>query len=108
MRNILPPLKTCEAALAEAMHLFESRTNSVQALLRMLERRILEVEFSVSPHLTEILALLDRYDNVPMSLADACLVRMCELDQRTILLTTDHDFLIYRMNGRDRLPLIMP
>ena len=46
--------------------------------------------------------------SVPMSLADACLVRMTELDGRTSVLTMDRDFRIYRRNGRQAVPVVMP
>ena len=51
--------------------------------------------------------LIDRYANVPMSLADACLVRMAELVDLPIC-TLDADFAIYRAHGRRPLRLISP
>ena len=52
--------------------------------------------------------LLKKYADVPMSLADACLVRMTELDRDTKVLTLDADFRIYRRNRRQVVPVIMP
>jgi hypothetical protein len=49
-----------------------------------------------------------RYASVPMSLADACLVRMSELDPAARILTLDSDFLVYRRSGRQVVPTIMP
>jgi hypothetical protein len=43
-----------------------------------------------------------------MSLADACLVRMTEIDARAILVTFDEDFHVYRRNGRQTIPVMMP
>jgi hypothetical protein len=43
-----------------------------------------------------------------MSLADACLVRMSELAPRAAVLTLDGDFRVYRRNGRQAIPVIMP
>jgi hypothetical protein len=43
-----------------------------------------------------------------MSLADACLVRMSELDPAARVLTMDSDFKVYRRNGRQVIPTIMP
>jgi hypothetical protein len=43
-----------------------------------------------------------------MSLADACLVRMTELDERGIVLTLDEDFHVYRRRGRQVVPAISP
>ena len=54
-----------------------------------------------------IRALMRRYENVPMSLADACLVRLAEMTGLPIC-TLDRDFAIYRANRRRALTLIMP
>lgn len=50
---------------------------------------------------------MNKYASVPMSLADACLVRMTELNARSAVLTLDKDFRIYRRNGRQVVPAIM-
>jgi predicted nucleic acid-binding protein len=49
-----------------------------------------------------------RYANVPMALADACLVRMAEFLDEGIVLTVDSDFEIYRKNGRRAIPVLLP
>jgi len=49
-----------------------------------------------------------RYQSVPMSFADACLVRMSELWPKTPVFTLDSDFRIYRRNKRQSIPLIAP
>ena len=69
-----------------------------------------EIQASYNPanESTEILRHLERYLNVPMSFADACLVRMCEIDHDAIVFTTDRDFLTYRRNRRQPIPLISP
>ena len=43
-----------------------------------------------------------------MSLADACLVRLAKLHPQTVVFTLDHDFQIYRLDGRQPIPLLMP
>jgi hypothetical protein len=55
-----------------------------------------------------LVALLRRYANVPISIADACLVRMSEIDASGTLMTLDSDFRIYRRNGRQAIPLLAP
>ena len=54
-----------------------------------------------------LVALLSVRDR-PMSLADACLVRMAELYDEAAVLTLDSDFTIYRKNGGQVIPLIAP
>ena len=49
-----------------------------------------------------------RYRNIPMSLADACLLRMAEQITGSVVLTLDSDFKIYRIHDRRLVPVIMP
>jgi len=46
--------------------------------------------------------------DVPMSLADACLVRMTETLADPIILTTDEDFRVYRRHSRQVVPCVTP
>jgi hypothetical protein len=43
-----------------------------------------------------------------MSLADACLVRMSELNPKHRVLTLNSDFHVYRRNRQHVIPLMMP
>jgi predicted nucleic acid-binding protein len=51
---------------------------------------------------------MQKYSDVPMSFADACLVRMTETLTDPLLLTTDSGFRIYRRHSRQTLPCVMP
>ena len=51
---------------------------------------------------------MTRYSNVPMALADACLVRMAEQHANHTVLTLDSDFQIYRKHRREVISVIMP
>ena len=55
-----------------------------------------------------VLDLLEKYADIPMSIADACLVRLTEILPDPLLLTTDSDFKIYRRLGRRVIPTRMP
>jgi predicted nucleic acid-binding protein len=99
-----PPWKTCDAVLSEAFHLLES----VDGLSALIRHRAILSEFNLDETADAVLALMDKYANVPMSFADACLVRMTEILSDPILLTTDSDFRIYRRNGRRVVPCVMP
>ena len=61
----------------------------------------------LSPEADALHALMNRYRNVPMSLADACLVRLAEIYDLPIC-TLDSDFATYRARGHRRLVLITP
>jgi predicted nucleic acid-binding protein len=102
------PLATCESVLAEASYLLGSGRRTIEGLFGLLERSVLKVEFRLAAEHRALRALMRRYANVPMSLADACLVRMSELSDDARVLTLDGDFRIYRRLGRQTIPLILP
>ena len=105
-REYAPPWRTCEAALSEAFHLLGRR--GLSALTDLVRRRALLQSFALDQNLDPVLHLMQKYANVPMSLADACLVRMTETRADLVLLTTDADFRIYRRHGRQVVPCIIP
>jgi predicted nucleic acid-binding protein len=102
------PFVTCEAVVSESMFLLEGARDGKEALCGLLERGIIVVSFSLEAEMEETLRLTRRYRDTPMSLADACLVRMAELENRATVLTTDSDFRIYRKNSRQVIPTLMP
>ncbi len=99
------PLLTCEAVLAEtAFHL-----QSVEAVMEMIEERLISIAFDVNDHLPQLSALAKRYADQRADFADLCLVRMSELFPRHSVITIDRaDFRIYRRNRREVIPLICP
>jgi predicted nucleic acid-binding protein len=101
-----PPWCTCEAVLSEAFHLLGTR--GTPGLSTLLRRRVLIVAFDLDNNMESVLKLLQKYTDVPMSLADACLVRMTETFADPIVLTTDSDFRIYRRHSRQVVPCVMP
>ena len=106
--QIDPPLLTCEAVLSEACFLLGSLGGGKIAVLELVQRRILHIPFSLVEHTNQIFWLLQKYSNVPMSFADACLVRMAELYSESTILTLDADFSIYRKNKRQVIPILSP
>lgn len=106
--RIEPPLTTCEAVLSEACFLVRSLKGGRDAVLDLVSRGIIEVPFHLGTEVDSVRKLMTRYASVPMSLADACLVRMTEMDGRATVLTLDSDFKVYRRNGRQTVPIIMP
>ncbi len=106
--EIIPPLLTCEAVVSEACFLTRHIPGGIESVLRLLEQGAARVQFSVQEELHAVSNLMRRYGNVPMSLADACLVRMSELTADCLVLTLDNHFRVYRRHGRKGIPLLMP
>lgn len=106
--SIEAPLLTCEAVITEAMFLMRERTGGRELILQMLQSGLVSLDFQLSKHVDAILARVQRYNNIPMSLADACLVRMSELLPQSHVFTLDSDFHIYRKSTRHVIPSITP
>jgi len=102
------PLLTCEAVITEACFLLQDVYEGEDAVLNLISRKIIQIPFQLNDDSEPIRELMNRYQNVPMSLADACLVRMSELIADSSVLTLDSDFLIYRKNRNQMIDLIIP
>ena len=103
-------LVTCEAVISEVFFLLSHIRGGTSIFIALLRDGLVSTSASFSYHdeAAEILRHLERYDDVPMSFADACLVRMSELERDCLIFTTDRDFLTYRRNRRQAIPLICP
>ena len=99
---------TCEAVLTEACFLISRGGGDESAAVQLVERGVLNVVCLFDAEAASISRLIRRYKNVPMSLADACLVRLVELTSQATLFTLDSDFAIYRQKGRRLIPLVAP
>jgi predicted nucleic acid-binding protein len=102
------PLWTCEAVLSEVIFNLQSEGMPLDSVLHYLDGGIIRLDFSMDENRADVLNLLRKYADQPMSLADACLVRMAELNNNCQIFTTDKDFLIYRRKGRNMIPLLAP
>ena len=101
-----PPWLTCEGALSETFYLLGSL--GAPKLAALLRRGTVVCAFRFGDDFEAVLRLLDKYADVPISFADACLVRMTEISNDPVLLTTDTDFRIYRRHGRQIIPCVLP
>lgn len=102
------PLFTCETVLAEACFLLGNFHGGPAAVVGRVSEGIIRIDFSLEPQIDRVAELLRKYADVPMSLADACLVRMAELLDDSAVFTLDSDFLIYRKHRNQRIPVVTP
>jgi uncharacterized protein len=103
-----PPVFTCEPVLTEACFLSRNLSGLADAVLDLVARGLLDCRFQVISEIGPLRALMNKFADVPMTLADACLVRMAELDHRAVVVTLDSDFRVYSRNRRQIVPTIMP
>ena len=106
VEELEPPLLVCEPVLAEAMHLLARFSRGQDALFGLLENGALKIAFRIEEHIPALRKLHQKYRDRPMSLADACIVRMTEIYEQYAVLTLNSDFMVYRKHGRESLLLI--
>jgi uncharacterized protein len=107
-REIFPqhvPWITCEAVLSETAHL----SRAPQKVMELVARGDVQIGFMAEPEAAQLAELLGKYQDYGMDLADACLVRMTELERDAVVFTIDReDFTVYRRNGKEAVPCVFP
>ncbi len=106
--ELTAPLLTCESVVSEACFLLRGLPGGSRAVMELFARGVVRVDFSLDREVPAVARLLAKYADVPMSLADACLVRMSELHTESAVFTVDRDFRLYRRHSRRVIPAISP
>jgi predicted nucleic acid-binding protein len=105
LENESPPWHTCEAVLAE----ISASLGTPQPVLEMLRVGDLEIAFQLAENTVEVLALVKKYRDQGMDLADACVIRMTELFDNSVVYTVDKtDFSVYRRHSRRPIRCVFP
>jgi uncharacterized protein len=107
-KEIKPPLLSCEAVISEACFLLESVPSALGQIEAYLQRGIIKLDFSLKDKIRPLFSLMKKYADVPMSLADACLVSLAEANPGCLIFTLDSDFKFYRFPSRRLIPVLMP
>jgi len=108
LAELASPLLTCEAVLTEAFFLLRNHPQGPSKLRKLLQTGALRTGFSLSDEMEPVLRLMAKYSDLPMSLADGCLVRMSELLLDHAVLTVDSHFLLYRKARNVPISTIFP
>ena len=75
----------------------------------MLRVSDLEIAFELAENISEVLALVRKYKDQDMDLADACIVRMSEIFENSTVYTVDKkDFSVYRKRSREPVRCVFP
>jgi predicted nucleic acid-binding protein len=105
LESIGAPFYSCPEAMAEAA----AMTDQPAAIVEMVQAGDIVLAFNLAEQTASVLALLRKYADREMDLADACIVRMTELVRDCRVVTVDRaDFSVYRRNGRELIPMIAP
>ena len=103
-----PGMLTCEPVITETLFILRRRGHDHAQLMKLLERGVIKIGLSLASHLDEIRRMMDQYAKLPMSLADACIVCMAEMNPRAEIVTLDRHFRVYRTSDRRVLRLRTP
>jgi predicted nucleic acid-binding protein len=103
----VPPFRCCEAVLAEACFLMRKvDPRGPGEVLALGARGVYRVALAADRHWSELTALLKKYADRGISLADACLIRCAEVEQDGRIATFDDDFRVYRWARNRRFEML--
>jgi len=105
--QVNPPALTCDAVISETCFLLKRRY-LIEAVFEMIEVGAIAIAFNLQDEATNVRVLMGRYESVPMSFADACLVRMAEQIPNSAVMTLDSDFKIYRKHRNEAIAVVLP
>lgn len=102
-------LITCEAVIVEACHLFQRSglVGAAKDLLKDIHNGEYLIPLVFATRADAIAALMNKYSDVPMSLADACLVDLATELSASRIATLDRDFEIYRWGRNQAFDLVV-
>ncbi len=108
LERVQTPLLTCESVISEACFLLNRTSGGPAKLMELITRGVVIPSFDLHEQADTVAKLMVTYTSVPMALADACLVRMSEIQPTSKIITLDSDFKVYRRKSRQVIPTIMP
>jgi uncharacterized protein len=108
LSQITVPIITNEAVITEACFLAQRIYQGQETVLKLINQGHITIPFILNQEIQAIEMLMQCYASIPMSLADACLVRMSEIYENCPVLTLDSDFQIYRKHRNQTISVIMP
>lgn len=101
------PLVTCEAVIAEACHLLRRIPGAARSVIDNVAAGVFHTGYRLADRAPKVQRLMEKYHDLPMALADACLVDLADLLGTGRILTLDQDFQVYRWRGRRRFDLLV-
>jgi len=108
LKDLSGPLLTTWPVFTEAMHLLRPAGGwrAQEKLWQMHQRNLLTIVDLPGSAVERARNLMEKYSEVPMSLADATLVSLAELRNLAKIFTLESDFAVYRFRGRRLFELI--
>jgi predicted nucleic acid-binding protein len=108
LKELPYPFLVCEPVLVEAAYLLRRYPGSTDRILSLVASGFLRLVYPMESDVDALRALIRKYADQPMSLADACVVRMAEVFDDHAVFTLDTDFAVYRTSRNQPIRLIAP
>jgi predicted nucleic acid-binding protein len=107
-KKLTGSLLTTWPCFTEAMYfLSELRGLSAQAILwEFINRKALYIHAAKVAECQPMKVLMEKYQDIPMDLADASLVAVAESQKIKRIFTLDSDFYVYRLYDKDAFEVI--
>lgn len=107
MSEVVGPLATCEAVITEACYLLRRIRGTTEVVIRNVAEGVFQMPVRLVDQAGAVEKLLKKYRDVPMDLADACLVDLADRIDSGQILTLDGDFYVYRWRARRKFRLLI-
>jgi predicted nucleic acid-binding protein len=102
-----PPFRTSEAVIAEACFLMRKvNPRGPAEVVALAARGVYAIAIAAEDHWPSLEALLKKYADRPISLADACLIRAAEIHDEPRIATFDADFAVYKWARTRRFEIL--
>lgn len=105
--DLVGAIVTCEAVIAEACYLLRRIHGAPEAVLENVATGVFRMPLRLADRAASVGKLLKKYRDVPMDLADACLVDLADHADCGQILTLDRDFEVYRWRSRRKFDLLV-
>jgi predicted nucleic acid-binding protein len=107
LKKIQDPLVSVWPVLVEAMYLLSFSWRAQKALWEMIETGAIQLLQLDQADIAAMKSLMEKYQDLPMDMADAALVRIAEREGIRRVLTLDHrDFSVYRLSRKGSFALL--
>jgi len=108
LENLVAPLVTCEAVIAESCYLLRHLRGAADAILQNVETGTFRIPIQLSQSSTRLRYIFRKYRDREIDLADACLVHIADELRSGDILTLDRDFEVYRWGANKRFRFLIP
>ena len=101
-------LVTTESVLSEVVFLMKQNRVAINAIKELIEQKLLQIISAFSTEPITCFNMVEKYVDLPSSVADISLVYVYSTTKNSIIFTLDSDFLIYKSSSGKPLKLVAP